>query len=276
MNAELNLGQYQIPLQERTLIMGILNITPDSFSDGGLFFDPEIALKQSRQMAEDGADIIDIGGESTRPGATPVSTAEELRRVIPIIRVLKKELNIPLSIDTYKAAVAERALQEGVHMVNDVWGLKADPDMASVVASYNVPVCIMHNRKEAFYHNLLAEIFADLQESIDLAINAGISPDNIIIDPGIGFGKNLEHNLEVMHNLNKFNKLGYPILLGTSRKSMIGKTLNLPPEERLEGSAATVAYGITMGIDIVRVHDVKEMRRVAIMTDALVRRYRRL
>ncbi len=272
MNDGLILGTHKLPLHRRTLIMGILNVTPDSFSDGGYFFDPQEALRQAQQMATESADIIDIGGESTRPGAIPISAEEEWKRIQPIIKAIKKEVDIPLSIDTYKGVVAAQAVKEGVHMVNDVWGLKADPAMAEVVAEYEIPICIMHNRKKAVYQKLMDEILSDLQESIDLAINAGIRQDKIIIDPGIGFGKTLEHNLEVMHHLERFKTLGFPILLGTSRKSMIGKTLDLPTHERLEGTAATVAYGITRGTDLIRVHDVKEMRRVAIMTDAIVRR----
>lgn len=268
----LKLGPYKLPLGERTLIMGVLNVTPDSFSDGGKFNETGRALEQAHRMAEEGADIIDIGGESTRPGHLPVSAEEESKRVIPIIRALLKEVNLPVSIDTCKAVIAEKALQEGVHMVNDIWGFKADPEMASVTSDYNVPVCLMHNRKKAVYNDLIAEVKDDLSISIKMALDAGINPRNIIIDPGIGFGKSLDHNLEVMHQLAELKTLGFPLLLGTSRKSMIGKTLDLPVEERLEGTAATVAYSIAAGADIIRVHDVKEMRRVAIMTDAMVRR----
>lgn len=272
MSPTLKLGSYEFPLGKRTLIMGILNITPDSFSDGGKFNEPDHARRQAYRMAEEGADIIDVGGESTRPGSVPVTPDEELKRVIPIIHAVLKEINLPVSIDTYKAVIAEKAMQEGVHMVNDVWGFKADPEMAAVVARHKAPICLMHNRKEAAYRDLMAEVISDLKESIDMAEKAGITKDNVIIDPGIGFGKTLEHNLEVMHRLSALKSLGYPVLLGTSRKSMIGKTLDLPVEERLEGTAATIAYGITAGTDIIRVHDVKEMRRVAIMTDAMVRR----
>ncbi|NLM22868.1 MAG: dihydropteroate synthase [Firmicutes bacterium] len=271
---ELQLGNARFPLGERTLIMGILNVTPDSFSDGGRYNLLEQALQHARRMVAEGADIIDIGGESTRPGAQPVSAEEELRRVIPVIEALKKDpaFTTPLSIDTYKAEVARAALELGIDMVNDVWGFKADPGLATVAASFKVPVCLMHNRKSNVYRDLIPDILAELQESIDLALQAGISSDRIIIDPGIGFGKDWQQNLEVMHHLGDFLGLGYPLLVGTSRKSMIGKTLDLPVDDRLEGTAATVAYSIAAGADLVRVHDVKEMRRVAQMCDAMVRR----
>lgn len=268
----LNCRGFQLPLGERTLIMGILNVTPDSFSDGGKFYSLEDALSQAIRMVEEGADIIDIGGESARPGATPISAEEEWSRVAPVIRELLRRVNVPLSIDTYKASVARAALEAGVHMVNDIWGLKADPEMASVVAEFNVPVCLMHNRKIPEYEDLISDMLDDLRESVDLARKAGVKDDNIILDPGIGFAKNLEENLEVMRRLQDFKSLGYPLLLGTSRKSMIGKTLDLPVDQRVEGTAATVAYGIAEGVEIIRVHDVQVMARVARMTDAMVRK----
>jgi dihydropteroate synthase len=270
----LQLGKKTIQLGKKTCVMGILNVTPDSFSDGGKFDCFESAVEHAFQMAEEGADIIDIGGESTRPGHQAVPAEEEINRVIPIIKALKKDpsFKLPLSIDTYKASVAEAALAGGVEMLNDVWGLKADPDLAAVAARYRVPVCLMHNRKNTDYRDLMADILGELEESVNLALQAGIDEDKIIVDPGIGFGKDLKQNLEVMLHLGDFNNLGFPLLLGTSRKSMIGKTLDLPVEERIEGTAATVAFGISAGADIVRVHDVKEMRRVADMTDAIFRR----
>ncbi len=271
MTDSLNLRDYKLPLKKRTLIMGILNVTPDSFSDGGSFKEPVSALRHAYRMAEEGADIIDVGGESTRPGSITVSTEEELKRVIPVVRALLKEIKLPISLDTYKAEVARCALEEGVHMINDVWGFKADPDIAKVTASYSVPVCLMHNREKAAYSDLISEVITDLRESVNIAFAAGLLPENIILDPGIGFGKTLEHNLLMMHHLSRLQELNFPILLGTSRKSMIGKTLDLPVEERIEGTAATVALGIAAGVDIIRVHDIKEMRRVAIMTDAIVR-----
>ena len=255
-------------------VMGILNVTPDSFSDGGNYTRVEKAVEQAFKMAEDGADIIDIGGESVRPGFIPISAEDELNRVMPVIIALKKDhtFPLPISIDTYKAAVAEEALKMGVEMVNDVYGFKADQKLAKVVADYNVPICLMHNRSSTDYKNLIADIIEEINESIQLAHQAGIKDEQIIIDPGIGFGKDLQQNLDVMYYLREFNSLGYPLLLGTSRKSMIGKTLHLPLEKRVEGTAATVAYGISAGVSLVRVHDVLQMRRVADMTDAMVRR----
>jgi len=270
----LSLGKTVLPLGKRTLLMGILNITPDSFSDGGRFDQLEKALMQAHKMAEDGADIIDIGGESTRPGHKQVSAEEELKRVLPVIKALKNDhtFKLPLSIDTCKAAVAKAALQAGVEMLNDIWGLKADSALARVAAGFKVPICLMHNRHSTDYEDLIPDIIAEMEESIELALRAGIEDKQIIIDPGIGFGKDLQQNLDVMLHLRDFCSLGYPLLLGTSRKSMIGKTLDLPVEERLEGTAATVAYGISAGAEIIRVHDILEMRRVAVMIDAIVRR----
>jgi len=271
---ELRLGNTVLPLGKKTLIMGILNITPDSFSDGGQFYHYDKALQQAHKISEEGADILDIGGESTRPGAAPISAEEELKRVIPVIKALKNEhsYKLPLSIDTYKAVVAEEALNNGVEMINDVWGLKADRELGPVAAKYKVPICLMHNRTSTDYKKLISDIIAELQESIALAKQSGIEDKQIIIDPGIGFGKDLQQNLDVMYHLREFCNLGYPLLLGTSRKSMIGKTLDLPSENRIEGTAATIAYGISAGADIVRVHDVLQMRRVTNMTDAMVRR----
>jgi dihydropteroate synthase len=270
----LAVGNQVFELGKRTYLMGILNVTPDSFSDGGQFNHPGKAIEHAYKMAEEGADIIDIGGESTRPGHHQVSAAEELKRVLPIINALKKErsFKLPLSIDTYKAEVAEAALNAGVEMLNDVWGLKADPALGAIASRYRVPVCLMHNRSNTDYVDLISEVIAELEESVTLALEAGVDEEKIIIDPGIGFGKDLGQNLEVMLHLKDFGQLGYPLLLGTSRKSMIGKTLDLPVEERLEGTAATVAYGISAGADLVRVHDVKEMKRVIDMTDAMLRR----
>ncbi len=274
MSKVLQLGAKSYQLEKRTLVMGILNVTPDSFSDGGRYDQAEKAIDQAFKMAEDGADIIDIGGESVRPGFVPISAEEELKRVLPVIKALKREksFTLPISIDTYKAAVAEEALKMGVEMVNDVYGLKADNKLGEVVSRYKVPVCLMHNRSSTDYENLIADIIAEINESIQLAHQAGVKDEQIIIDPGIGFGKDLQQNLDVMYYLREFSSLGYPLLLGTSRKSMIGKTLDLPLQERIEGTAATVAYGISAGANLVRVHDVLQMRRVAAMTDAMVRR----
>lgn len=270
---ELNCRGYNLPLGERTLIMGILNITPDSFSDGGKFFNTDVAVNHAREMLEMGADIIDIGGESTRPTSDPVPLEEELERVIPVLKKLIREIDAPISVDTYKAETARQALLEGAHIINDVWGLKADPEMAGVVAEYeDVPVVMMHNQKGTMYNSLMDDILGSLNESVDIALQAGVRKENIILDPGIGFGKDTDQNLEVMNRLWEFKTLGYPVLLGTSRKSMIGNTLGLPVTERVEGTGATVCYGIAQGVDIVRVHDIKEMARVVKMTDAMVRR----
>ncbi|WP_232699111.1 dihydropteroate synthase [Brevibacillus daliensis] len=258
-----------LPLQERTLIMGILNVTPDSFSDGGKFTSIENAMNHARKLVADGADIIDIGGESTRPGSAAVSLDEELTRVLPIIERLSKEIEVPISIDTYKAQVAKEAINAGAHIINDVWGAKRDPLMPQVAAEVDVPIILMHNRVELDYTNYFADYMRDLQESVQLVREAGVREENIILDPGIGFAKNLQQNLETMRRLEDLVALGYPVLLATSRKSMIGKVLDLPVDERVEGTAATVALGIEKGCHIVRVHDVAHMKRVATMMDAM-------
>ncbi|MDN4593502.1 dihydropteroate synthase [Polycladomyces subterraneus] len=250
--------------------MGILNVTPDSFSDGGRYIDLDRAVAHARQMVADGADIIDIGGESTRPGHKPVPVEEELKRVIPVIERVSREVNVPISIDTYKAETARQALKAGAHIVNDVWGFKRDPDMARVVAEFSVPAILMHNREQATYDSLLDDIVADLQESIQIGRAQGVREEQIILDPGIGFAKTYEENLMVMRHLETITSLGYPVLLGTSRKSMIGKTLDLPVNERVEGTAATVALGIAKGCSIIRVHDVQPMVRVARMMDVML------
>ncbi|GED28698.1 hypothetical protein BAG01nite_48000 [Brevibacillus agri] len=268
---ELNCGRYTLPLGERTLVMGILNVTPDSFSDGGRFVDLDHALAQARAMVEAGADIIDIGGESTRPGAEPVGEAEELDRVLPVIRRLSAELSVPLSIDTYKAAVAERALDAGAHIINDVWGAKRDPRMAEVAARRGVPIILMHNRTDTDYRDFYSDFVRDLRESVQIALQAGVREEQIILDPGIGFVKTVEQNLETMRRLDDFVALGYPVLLATSRKRMIGHVLDLPVDDRVEGTAATVALGVAKGCHMVRVHDVKEMKRVTKMMDAMLK-----
>ncbi|MFA5881908.1 MAG: dihydropteroate synthase [Eubacteriales bacterium] len=269
----LNCRGRLLPVGQRTVIMGILNITPDSFSDGGRFFDIDIAVRHALEMVEQGADIIDIGGESTRPSAVPVTLEEELERVMPVLKRLVQETDVPISVDTYKSGVAGQAVKEGAHIINDVWGLKADPALANVVAGYDdIPLILMHNQKGTQYISMMDDILGSLKASAETALAAGVSEENIILDPGIGFGKDTDQNLEVLHRLWELKTLGYPILLGTSRKSMIGNTLDLPVTERVEGTAATVTYGITQGADIVRVHDIKEMVRVVKMTDAIVRR----
>jgi dihydropteroate synthase len=251
--------------------MGILNRTPDSFSDGGDYFDLKDAENQIAKMIMQGADIIDIGGESTRPGASPVEPNEEIKRVVPLIKKISKNHNVPISIDTYRSKTALAAIEAGANMVNDVWGLKADPQMADVVAQFNIPVCIMHNKKSPEYKNIIDDVLNDFSKSIEFAIKKDIKDENIIIDPGIGFGKTYEHNIEILKNLEKFKKLGFPILLGISRKSMIGLTLDLPVEKRLEGTIAANAIGISKGADIIRVHDVEANKRAAIMTDKIMR-----
>lgn len=291
---------------DRTYIMGILNITPDSFSGDGListdnqtidkpaknFIDQDnyrldLALSRARMFVDAGADILDIGGESSRPGAEPIGVNEELDRVVPVVRAIAEELEVVISIDTYKAAVAKASLRAGAHMVNDIWALKADPEMASVIAEFQVPVILMHNRSNpssaevrerlggryigVHYDNLLEDVKAELMESVELAHKAGILDEQLILDPGIGFGKTVGQNLELLDRLNEIRALGYPLLVGPSRKSFIGYTLDLPPDQRLEGTAATVSVGIVRGADIIRVHDVETMSRVARMTDAIIR-----
>nr|WP_330390462.1 dihydropteroate synthase [Paramaledivibacter caminithermalis] len=265
-------GKYELNLGTRTFIMGILNITPDSFSDGGEFNDVDAAIKHALDMVKEGVDIIDVGGESTRPGAVEVDADEEIRRVLPVVKRLVKEVDLPISVDTYKSKVAEEVLKAGAHIINDVWGLQSDPDIATVAAKYDVPVIVMHNQKGIEYKkDILEEICDFFKKSIDIALKAGVKKENIILDPGIGFGKTPKQNMIVMSRLGELNDLGYPILLGTSRKSMIGKILDLPPKERVEGTVATTVMGIVQGVDIVRVHDIKENLRAAKVTDAIVR-----
>lgn len=274
---QLQCGGRILDLSSRTHIMGILNVTPDSFSDGGKFFQPGQAIEHGIQMAEDGADIVDIGAESTRPGAKPVAADEELRRIIPILEGLLKQVAVPISIDTYKSSVAETALEAGAQMINDISGLRFDPQMRHVIAKYRVPVVIMHIKGEPrnmqqhpYYGDLIGEISGYLAESIQLAEEAGIQREKIIVDPGIGFGKRLMDNYEILRRLDEFQKLGCPILIGPSRKSFIGKVLDLPSDQRLEGTIAAVAIGIQHGAHLVRVHDVKEISRACRIIDLLV------
>jgi len=255
---------------ERTYVMGIINVSPDSFSGDGLgSVDAAVALAE-RFVAE-GADILDIGGESTRPNSAPISVDEELRRVITVLEKLASKVKVPLSVDTYKFEVAHRAVDTGVDMLNDIWGLKQEPRLAGLAAEHGLPIILMSNQREKPEKNIVPAVLSDLKRAMDLALDAGVPWENIIIDPGVGFGKTLEQNLELVHRLDELKALGRPMLLGTSRKSMIGLVLDLPPEQRLEGTAATVAIGIAGGADIVRVHDVKEMMRVCKMSDAIVR-----
>ncbi|WP_406677490.1 dihydropteroate synthase [Moorella sp. ACPs] len=269
---EIKCPRGPLVLGRRTLVMGIVNVTPDSFSDGGLFYDPGAAVEHAHRLVEEGADIIDVGGESTRPGHDPVPAEEEWRRLEPVLKRLVAEIKVPISVDTYKAVTARRALDLGVDIINDIWGCRGDADMAAVCGRYQAPVIIMHNQQGTAYRDLMFDILTSLQESIRLVEENGVPPEQIIVDPGIGFGKDLQQNLEVMGRLRELKVLGKPILLGTSRKSMIGKTLELPVDQRLEGTAATVALGIAHGVDIIRVHDVRAMVRVARMADAIVRR----
>lgn len=264
-------GTYELDLKEKTYVMGILNVTPDSFSDGGKYTNEEEALNHAIQMIEDGADLIDIGGESTRPGFDPVSAKEEIDRVIPVIEQLVKNISVPLSVDTYKAETAKAAVEAGAHIINDIWGAKKDPEIADVAFEYQVPIILTHNREEMNYQSFIRDCLYDLYESINICKKRGVRDEQIILDPGIGFAKTYEQNLEMMRNLDKLVSLGYPVLLGTSRKSMIGKALDLPVDERMEGTGATVCYGIMKGCHIVRVHDVKEMSRMAKMIDVLTK-----
>ncbi|NQX49588.1 dihydropteroate synthase [Paenibacillus tritici] len=264
-------GSSELVLGRRTLIMGILNVTPDSFSDGGLWTDPGRAVEHALQMAAEGADIIDIGGESTRPGHQPVGAEEELARVLPVIESIHRAApHLPLSIDTYKAEVARQAVKAGAHIINDVWGAKADPQMAAVAAQADCPIILMHNRHNRDYKDLIGDITEDLTGSINLALAAGVSPGNIILDPGIGFAKDHTENLQVMTGLTALTELGYPLLLATSRKKFIRTTLGLPAEDVIEGTAATVAFGIAQGCQMVRVHDISSIKRTVEMCDAML------
>ena len=275
MNGDLGItrcGDMEFRWGERTFIMGIVNFTPDSFSGDGLGNDINAALSQARRFIKEGADIIDVGGESTRPESAPISADEEKKRVIPLIEKLAKETTVPISIDTYRSEVARRALEAGAAMVNGVWGFQRDEKLPQVAAEWGVPVVITSNQRETAYDEILPEVIASLRKDIHLALDAGVAWENIIIDPGIGFGKTVEGNLELIRRLGELRVLGRPILLGTSRKSLIGLVLDLPVDQRLEGTAATIAVGIANGADMVRVHDVLQMVRVSKMTDAIVRR----
>ncbi len=274
---QIQCGSKTLELSSRTHIMGILNVTPDSFSDGGKYLTRGLAIERGMQMAEDGADIIDIGAESTRPGAEPISIKEELQRIIPVLEGLLKQVDVPISVDTYKSSVADIVLKAGANIINDISGLRFDPKMKEVVAKYQAPVVIMHIKGEPrnmqhnpYYEDLIDEIYEYLAASIQLAETSGIKRDKIIVDPGIGFGKRLFDNYEILRRLDEFRGLGCPILIGPSRKSFIGKVLDLPPDQRLEGTIAAVAIGIQNGAHIVRVHDIKEVSRACRIIDLLV------
>lgn len=268
----IKIGNKDFRIGERTFIMGILNVTPDSFSDGGKFDSIKQAMDRVKVMIDEGADIIDVGGESTRPGHAVISDEEEISRVVPIIKAIKEKYDIPVSVDTYKSKVAEAALDAGADLINDIWGFKHDLHIAGVAAKYGAACCLMHNRDNKDYKNLIEDMIKDLQESVDIALKAGVKAEKIMIDPGVGFAKTVENNLDTINNLERFKAMGYPVLLGTSRKSTIGAVLNLPVDQRVEGTLATTVIGITKGCDFVRVHDVLENKRASIMADAIIRR----
>lgn len=264
------IGNKEFNLNNHCYIMGILNVTPDSFSDGGKYNNLDNALKHTEQMIAEGADIIDVGGESTRPGHQVITDEEEISRVTPVIEAIKKNFDIPISIDTYKGAVTEAALQAGADLVNDIWGFKHDERVAKLTAQYNAACCLMHNRDNTLYENFQKDFISDMKECIDIAKKAGVADDKIILDPGVGFGKTYEHNLEIINHVDIMHELGYPILLGTSRKSVIGLTLDLPATDRVEGTLATTVIGVMKGCSFVRVHDIKENYRIIKMTEAIL------
>lgn len=269
------IGSREFDTEHNTYIMGILNVTPDSFSDGGRYNSLDAALFHAQQMADEGADIIDVGGESTRPGHTQISDEEEISRVVPVIEKLKQEFDIPLSVDTYKSAVAEAAVRAGADLVNDIWGLKYDEKIASVIAESGAACCLMHNREQAEYNDFTADFMDDMRECVRLADKAGIPRDKIILDPGVGFGKTYEMNLTIINRLEILHGLGLPILLGTSRKTVIGLTLDLPADQREEGTLVTTVYAVQKGCAFVRVHDVEKNRRAIRMTQALMHEQRK-
>lgn len=267
----MKIGKYCFDTDKNCYIMGILNVTPDSFSDGGQWNSLDKAREHVAEMIQEGASIIDVGGESTRPGHTQITTEEEINRVVPVIRMIKENFDVPVSVDSYKGDVVEAALEAGADMVNDIWGLKYDRRVAELIARYQVPCCLMHNREKAEYEDFLEDVCRDLEESLEIAGTAGIPKENIILDPGVGFGKNYEQNLEIIHHLDRLKDLGYPVLLATSRKSVIGLTLDLPADQRVEGTLVTTVMGVERGASFVRIHDVKENMRAIRMTQAILR-----
>lgn len=269
---KITIGNREFDVKNHTYVMGILNVTPDSFSDGGKYNTLDQALFHAQEMVDQGVDIIDVGGESTRPGYTMISDEEEIQRTVPVVEALKERFEVPISIDTYKSKVAKANIKAGVDLINDIWGLKYDEKMAKVIADAKLPCCLMHNRKEADYKKFLKEMKADLKESIRLAKEAGIKNKRIILDPGVGFGKTYENNLEAIRCLDVLEEMGYPVLLGTSRKSVIGLSLDLPSEERVEGTLVTTVFGVMQGAAFVRVHDVKENKRAITMAEAILGR----
>ncbi|MDO4519811.1 MAG: dihydropteroate synthase [Eubacteriales bacterium] len=264
------IGNKEFNLDKWCYVMGILNVTPDSFSDGGKWTDMETALDHVKQMIEEGADLIDVGGESTRPGHIQITEDEEIARVVPVIRAIKERFDIPVSIDTYKAKVAKAAVDAGADLINDIWGLKYDPELASVIAETGVPCCLMHNRDNTDYENFMDDFLDDLRETLKIAKEAGIRDEQIMLDPGVGFGKTYEQNLEVINKMERMHELKFPILLGTSRKSVIGLTLDIPAPERVSGTVATSVIGVMKGCAFVRVHDVKENEQAIRMTEAIL------
>ncbi|SFQ78397.1 dihydropteroate synthase [Psychrobacillus psychrotolerans] len=274
MNLHKNSGKFEaggvaLDFQKETIVMGILNITPDSFSDGGKFNEIETAVARAKQMVADGAKIIDIGGESTRPGYTRISDDEEIARVVPVIQAIRAEVNTVISIDTYKSAVAKAAVLAGAHVINDIWGAKRDPEIAKIAADHGVPIILMHNRDNEEYADFWSEAKQDLEESIQITKAAGVPDEHIWLDPGIGFAKSTTQNIWMIQHLSDLVEMGYPVLLATSRKRLIGNVLNLPVDERMEGTGATVCYGVQVGCHLVRVHDVKEITRMTKMMDVL-------
>lgn len=267
----MKIGSRVFDLEHNCYIMGILNVTPDSFSDGGRWNDMERAKRHTEEMIAEGAAVIDVGGESTRPGHAQITVEEEIERVAPVIEMIKQNFDIPVSIDSYKGPVVEAALKAGADMVNDIWGFKYDEKVAELTAAYQVPCCLMHNREKAEYTDFMKDMCRDMEESVAIAKKAGVKDGQIILDPGVGFGKNYEHNLTAINRLQELKALGYPVLLATSRKSVIGSTLDLPTDERLEGTLATTVMGVERGASFVRVHDVKENLRAIQMTLAILR-----
>lgn len=267
----MKIGDKEFQTQGHTYVMGILNVTPDSFSDGGRWNDRDKALRHVEEMVAQGADVIDVGGESTRPGYTLISDEEEISRVVPVIEAIKERFDVPVSLDTYKSAVAQAGIQAGADLINDIWGLKYDDKMAAVIANSGLPCCLMHNRKNTDYQDFMQDVAADLAETIRRAENAGIADEKIILDPGVGFAKSYEQNLEIINCLEELNMFGYPLLLGCSRKSVIGLTLDLPADQRLEGTLVTTVMGVLKGCMFVRVHDVLENVRAIKMAEAILR-----
>ena len=267
----MKIGSREFDIKKHTYVMGILNVTPDSFSDGGKFNRMDDALFHVEEMLKEGMDILDVGGESTRPGYTLLPEEEEIARVVPIIEAVKARFDVPISLDTYKSKVAEEGIRAGADLINDIWGLKYDEKMAELIAAEGVPCVLMHNRSNTNYQDFLKDVVTDLNETIHLAKKAGIGKEKIILDPGVGFGKTYEHNLQIIHHLEVLHSLGYPLLLGTSRKSVIGLTLDLPSSERVEGTIVTTVMGVLKGCAFVRVHDIKENVRTIKMTEAIMK-----